>query len=208
MVALARLPPRIRPAVFAFGTLADGFLPFDGQEGEHVAAEPSAGAAGGQQPEIKLASVVMKAVQSSRPGLACSTESGKQACGLTLGGFLHAVGAPGANRVYPASRCLSQSNLPRPAAGKLGDDRGAGKMQFDRRLPPEAVVSSGGCHGQTRLQQDDPTLENSRSLLLTPAEPHPPPRRSARGSACWRCPRSARWMRTLRLRRWSAPTMP
>ena len=29
IIATWRLPPRIRPALFAFGTLADGFLPFD-----------------------------------------------------------------------------------------------------------------------------------------------------------------------------------
>ncbi|PRW20330.1 hypothetical protein C2E21_9047 [Chlorella sorokiniana] len=85
ILAMWRLPPRIRPAVFAFGTLADGFIPFDCSDG-------------GDDAEVKLCSVVMKAVQSERPGLECSCES----------------------------------------AGKLGDDVSASKMQFDRRLPPEA----------------------------------------------------------------------
>lgn len=31
-----RLPPRIRPSVFAFGTLADGYLPFDVEGGEEA----------------------------------------------------------------------------------------------------------------------------------------------------------------------------
>ncbi|KAI7835494.1 hypothetical protein COHA_009358 [Chlorella ohadii] len=84
ILAMWRLPPRIRPSIFAFGTLADGFLPFDSN--------------GGEEAEVKLCSVVMKAVQSSRPGLQCSCES----------------------------------------AGKLGDDASASKMQFDRRLPPDA----------------------------------------------------------------------
>ncbi|PSC74800.1 hypothetical protein C2E20_2460 [Micractinium conductrix] len=136
-----RLPARIRPAAFAFGTLADGFVPFDceaaaadggggsgGIDGDAQATHGGAacsdggsGAAGGGAPpgsgsaagggtagcgsavqaEVKLCSVVMKAVQASRPGAALprSTES----------------------------------------AGKLGDDVSASKAQFDRRLPPEAV---------------------------------------------------------------------
>ena len=43
------LPERVRPAVCAFGGLADGFLPFD--------------VGGGRTEELRLASVVMKAVQ-------------------------------------------------------------------------------------------------------------------------------------------------
>lgn len=31
-----RLPPRIRPSVFAFGTLADGYLLFDVEGGEEA----------------------------------------------------------------------------------------------------------------------------------------------------------------------------
>ncbi|PSC70009.1 hypothetical protein C2E20_6494 [Micractinium conductrix] len=137
-----RLPARIRPPAFAFGTLADGFVSFDceaaaadgrsgsggidgdaqatnggaacgdgGSDAASGGAPPGSGsAAGGStagcgsavQAEVKLCSVVMKAVQASRPGAALprSTES----------------------------------------AGKLGDDASASKAQFDRRLPPEAVT--------------------------------------------------------------------
>lgn len=48
-VRLRSLPERIRPAVCAFGGLADGFLPFD--------------VGGGRTERLTLASVVMKAVQ-------------------------------------------------------------------------------------------------------------------------------------------------
>ena len=126
-----RLPARIRPAAFAFGTLADGFVPFDceaaaadggggsgGIDGDAQATHGGAacsdggsGAAGGGAPpgsgsaagggtagcgsavqaEVKLCSVVMKAVQASRPGAALprSTESG----GCCGGWVLHRVGA-------------------------------------------------------------------------------------------------------------------
>ncbi|GAB4816318.1 hypothetical protein N2152v2_003364 [Parachlorella kessleri] len=102
------LPERIRPAVYAFGTLADGFLPFDAALGAQqadwgaVPAEPAADEAEQAQQEqatIKLCSVVMKAIQASHPGLhSCSLES----------------------------------------AGKVGDDANHSKMQLDRRLPLEA----------------------------------------------------------------------
>lgn len=36
ILAMWRLPPRIRPSIFAFGTLADGFLPFDSNGGEEA----------------------------------------------------------------------------------------------------------------------------------------------------------------------------
>jgi hypothetical protein len=126
IVATWRLPPRIRPALFAFGTLADGFLPFDlgfdlpaaeQQQQQHGAAMPPAAeqllppppeppgaeqppqpqeagcaaeppsssggtssdsSGGGDGVEIRLCSVVMKAVQSRHPGgtLPPGTESG------------------------------------------------------------------------------------------------------------------------------------
>lgn len=89
-VRAGRLPERIRPAIFAFGTLADGFLPFDlqlaqqaqqgdggGEQTQQAHAEcggavngdsGTEGSAqraqhGGRQCEIRLCSVVMKAVQ-------------------------------------------------------------------------------------------------------------------------------------------------
>lgn len=96
LCALRRLPVRIKPAIFAFGTLADGFLPFDlqlaqqaqqgdggGEQAQQAqqaqqahddcggAVNGDSGAAGsaqhaqhgGGQCDIRLCSVVMKAVQ-------------------------------------------------------------------------------------------------------------------------------------------------
>ena len=53
-----RLPERIRPNVLAFGGLADGYLPFK---------------VGGNTHEIKLASIVMKAVQAQHSSITAST---------------------------------------------------------------------------------------------------------------------------------------
>ncbi|KAL4431465.1 hypothetical protein ABPG75_006721 [Micractinium tetrahymenae] len=147
IIDMWRLPPRIRPAAFAFGTLADGFLPFDAPGGASSSGGSGAGGSGGagggssgsgsgvaagtrgaggcnagaasdgrcgsgsgsssgsgdagERFDIRLASVVMKAVQNRHVGAGrpCSTES----------------------------------------AGKLGDDASASKAQFDCRLPPDAV---------------------------------------------------------------------
>lgn len=81
ILAVSRLPARVRPAVCAFGTLADGFPPFrgggqgTGAGGERVAvAPPDTGklgangtpplqAAVGATTQIKLCSVVMKVIQ-------------------------------------------------------------------------------------------------------------------------------------------------
>lgn len=52
-VCVASLPKHIRPAVCAFGGLADGFLPFD--------------VGGGRTEQLHLASIVMKAVQARSP---------------------------------------------------------------------------------------------------------------------------------------------
>ena len=46
-----RLPARIRPAILAFGGVADGFIPFEGRDKQ------------GHEVQLKLASIVMKAVQ-------------------------------------------------------------------------------------------------------------------------------------------------
>lgn len=97
IIDMWRLPARIRPAAFAFGTLADGFLAFDappagGSAGS--AGGSAAGAAGGASADgeadvgrvsIQLASVVMKAVQNrhAHRGLACSTESGARPVGAS-----------------------------------------------------------------------------------------------------------------------------
>ena len=47
------MPDRVRPTVLAFGGVADGFVPFDT-------------GADGTKHELKLASIVMKAVQVNR----------------------------------------------------------------------------------------------------------------------------------------------
>ena len=54
------LPERIRPTVVAFGGVADGFVPFEGQ------TESSCSSVDGEQSkgaELGMASIVMKAVQ-------------------------------------------------------------------------------------------------------------------------------------------------
>lgn len=90
-----RLPERLRPSSFAFGTLADGFLAFSDtpSNGKRAAPPPA------------LASVVMKCVQARHPATAasatpsalkigddeahvkvrrrvCSSGEGSHACGL------------------------------------------------------------------------------------------------------------------------------
>ena len=52
-----RLPERIRPAILAFGGVADGFIPFEAKDSS------------GHEVQLKLASVVMKAVQVMQPYL-------------------------------------------------------------------------------------------------------------------------------------------
>ncbi|KAL4421767.1 hypothetical protein ABPG77_009750 [Micractinium sp. CCAP 211/92] len=133
IIDMWRLPARIRPAAFAFGTLADGFLAFDappaggsaGSAGGSAAGAaggaPAAGEADGGRVSIQLASVVMKAVQNrhAHRGLACSTES----------------------------------------AGKLGDDAAASKAQFDRRLPPAAVERTR--QRMLLLSREQPALDSA-----------------------------------------------
>ena len=46
-----RLPERIRPSILAFGGVADGFLPFEARDQQD------------REVQLKLASIVMKAVQ-------------------------------------------------------------------------------------------------------------------------------------------------
>lgn len=133
---------------------------------------------------MRLCSVVMKAVQSARPGgaLQPATESGARqrqrrtavphCCGQAVRAGRAAVqrslrpaaspllrvgaagrrgdAAPSSRRGAACARgprlpsplcCTAPPSLPLPcAAGKLGDDVSASKAQFDRRLPPEAVV--------------------------------------------------------------------
>lgn len=77
IVDIAGLPPRIRPTAFAFGTLADGFLPVDAPFRQEAARMADGTHEHEEQVrqllthlhEIKLCSVVMKAVQASHPGI-------------------------------------------------------------------------------------------------------------------------------------------
>ena len=55
-MCVCSLPDRIRPTVLAFGGVADGFVPFDAQTEDGKQGE-------GQQVELQMASIVMKAVQ-------------------------------------------------------------------------------------------------------------------------------------------------
>lgn len=74
---LARLPARIRPASYAFGTLADGFLPIDAAFRDEAARAADGPPAREREArcvlehlhEISLCSVVMKAVQAEHPGV-------------------------------------------------------------------------------------------------------------------------------------------
>ncbi|KAK3237970.1 hypothetical protein CYMTET_51979, partial [Cymbomonas tetramitiformis] len=56
VLAAGALPERVRPQIVGFGTLLDGFLPFDIGDGQNEAT-------------ISLCSVVMKAVQAHVPGI-------------------------------------------------------------------------------------------------------------------------------------------
>jgi hypothetical protein len=63
IVRAAKLPPRIRPSIMCFGSLADGFLPFDGvdalgDDGDHIPLSNS----------VSMSSIVMKVVQATRNG--------------------------------------------------------------------------------------------------------------------------------------------
>ena len=158
IVAMWRLPPRIRPVAFAFGTLADGFLPFDTpglhpsatcaggedpapppQQGQQQAAGEQgsssggdvaraggggAGGGGGSSPsggrvELKMCSVVMKAVQARHPGGGagpCSTESGEPADLLLCRAGLQLQSACREQSCQLAAPCRRApvSPLPRP----------------------------------------------------------------------------------------------
>lgn len=72
---MGSLPARVRPAICAFGGLADGFLPFD--------------IGGGRTEQLRLASVVMKAVQarlcrqpSVAPSCSVCSASSSWGCGM------------------------------------------------------------------------------------------------------------------------------
>ncbi|GIL45814.1 hypothetical protein Vafri_2962 [Volvox africanus] len=141
IAAVSSLHPRIKPTTLAFGTLADGFLPFlepdcgdeaaaavDGTElkkekaraATAAAAGAGAGAVAGAdapvRPTITLASVVMKLVQA-RPPRQIPTGGG---------------GGGGGGDKMPV------------CAIKLGDDGGGGggKVQVDPRLDHDVAMKA------------------------------------------------------------------
>jgi hypothetical protein len=143
VVATSALPERIRPALLGFGTLADGFQPFQ--------------LPGGQQARLQMCSVVMKAVQ----GRAAKLGQPLQACaGGRPGRWLPARGclllllpapraafqAPGLGPSAPPAaaprRPLPLPLSPHAPAVKLGDDPGLAKVQLDPRLPGEEAASA------------------------------------------------------------------
>ncbi|EFJ52348.1 hypothetical protein VOLCADRAFT_86693 [Volvox carteri f. nagariensis] len=122
IAAVCNLDPRVRPTTLAFGTLADGFLPFLDPEGEGEDGEggKQAGTDGGGsgRPTMSLASVVMKLVQARPPRPLPS---------------LSVSGDGGGDGGLPAT------------AVKLGDGDGdgdSGKVQVDPRLEPEVAMAA------------------------------------------------------------------
>jgi hypothetical protein len=99
VIAMANLPERIRPTWLAFGTLADGFLPFFRSSPDEgiattkagdASVENNANATGQGQAlgracplnsrlEVRLCSVVMKAVQARHPAVAAWEVNGESA---------------------------------------------------------------------------------------------------------------------------------
>jgi hypothetical protein len=73
VIAAARLPRRIRPHYLCFGTLADGFPPLPVAT-DSAALDGGGGGGGGDAGpvQIRLASLVMKAVQARHPAVAVS----------------------------------------------------------------------------------------------------------------------------------------
>jgi len=69
VVASAHLPARIRPSFLAFGTLADGFLPFQWESQEKESAGENKEHGVPLSSAVKLASVVMKVVQARHAGI-------------------------------------------------------------------------------------------------------------------------------------------
>lgn len=55
VLEVGRLPERVKPSAVGFGTLADGFVPFEAPDGTEV--------------NVKMSSIVMKAVQASVRGM-------------------------------------------------------------------------------------------------------------------------------------------
>lgn len=138
----AALPPRIRPHVVAFGTLADGYLPMQ---------LPAPGGAGaGEEVQVQLASLVMKAVQARpdagtgqaaagarqvRAGAGEGLEPARRAChgagcgSYVLGAAQHLpVGI--SSDLHLLGTCLQASSI------KLGDG-GTSKLEVDPRLGAE-----------------------------------------------------------------------
>lgn len=106
---VSALPERIRPSMLAFGTMADGFLPFPPSPHAHVTPAAQSGAAStsnASKPgskathEIKMASLVMKAVQARAerlgvPQQACAVKLGDDVDGVVHGQVLGALPAGG-----------------------------------------------------------------------------------------------------------------
>jgi hypothetical protein len=141
-VASGALPERIRPALLGFGTLADGFLPFQ--------------LGGVQQLQLSMCSVVMKAVQGraarmgephqacagGAPQLPAAAGRGWHCCCSACNRPFSCLYPPRSGRPSHAPDCqhwlssCSPTHPPHPClAVKLGDDPALSKVQLDPRLP-------------------------------------------------------------------------
>lgn len=113
IVQLSRLPEEIRPAIYAFGTLADGFLPFDllGNEQQEPAPEaPPAAARAAEE------------AGGSRSGSALCTEPAQPQPNGTQPGWDDAVPPLGSTEAPQVASAVAATGLanPRAEAGSSG----------------------------------------------------------------------------------------
>ncbi|KAG2497728.1 hypothetical protein HYH03_004464 [Edaphochlamys debaryana] len=153
---VARLPERIRPATLAFGTLADGFLPFLPPE---QPAAPPAGAQLSAEELMAAAGLAAAAGCAAAADLTAAAERASAPAGPTEAAAAADGSAPRPTvALASVVMKLVQARPPRPlpplgsadgAAGlpasavKLGDGAvSGGKAQVDPRLPPAAAAAA------------------------------------------------------------------
>eukprot|EP00887_Chlorella_sp_A99_P008268 scaffold12.g8268.t1 len=154
IIDCSRLPPTIRPAAFAFGTLADGFPPLDLS---HLALAPALTSGsdgvdgrGRGAPSPAGASTASDGSQGAGPGGRGSSAS---ASGSKLQVELASV-------VMKAASHPGMAHCSTPSAGKLGDGSGSKEatrarlleLSKERRLDPDVVSAAlaAAYHAVTR----------------------------------------------------------